>query len=1267
MILLDDGTLTISASDLVAAAGCEYAVLRALDARLGRGGAVVTETDAMLDRVARLGDEHEQRVLRALVAEHGVWAPGRTGGVAQLAAPRRPDVRADLEAAHAATLGRLGAGADGTGRPDVVHQATFFDGRFTGRSDFLVRTRTDGSGTGGGAAGGEAWAVLDAKLARNARPTALLQVAAYADLLASAGVPVAREVVLVLGDDARSTHAVADLVPVYRERRAQLEALLDAHVAAGGAVVWGADGHRACGRCALCVEQLEAVRDVTLAAGVYERHRPLLHAAGVTTLDALAALGDGAEVEGLSPAVLDRMRLQARLQVEQERTNDDPAHPVHVPAQVPHPEAVAALLPPADPGDVFFDFEGDPLWYDPALAATGDAWGLEYLFGVVEAPEAPGAEPRFVPFWAHDRGEERAALRAFLDYLAQRRARFPHLHVYHYAAYEKTALLRLAGRHGEGEAEVDALLREGVLVDLYAAVKAGVRTGQRSYSLKKLEPLYMDAGRGDGVTTAADSIVEYAEAVAARVAGREEEWARRIAAIADYNRYDCLSTLGLRDWLLARLAEQGHGPTRPVVLDPEAAARAAELAEPDPLEEALLAVAGPGPGEGVVRSPQRQAVALVAAALRYHQREDKPFWWGHYDRLSAHPSDWAERRNVLVVERGEVVEDWHVPVGKKVPHRLLRLVGRLEPGSELRAGARAVGLYDPPVPAGMKTTTEAPRGWCDRMTVLDVTAEGEGRGVRDVLRVLETRAQTSEPFDALPMALAPTAPIATGPLRTAIRSLATRVAATVGLVDPATTVTAPGAGSGGVEAGAGEPVLPRSAALDLACRRAPRTRSGGPLPATDDGPLEQVLVRALLDLDDSYLAVQGPPGTGKTYTGARVVAALVAHGWRVGVVAQSHAVVENMLAAVVAAGVDGADVAKKAPTDAADRDPVAWTWVPDRGFGAFWAAHPGGPGRGAVLGGTAWDLTNAGRLPDAPLDLLVVDEAGQLALATTFAVAGAARNLLLLGDPQQLPQVSQGVHPEPVDRSALGWLTDGHDTLPAHLGYFLPVTHRMHPRLCAAVSTLSYEGRLTSAPGAAARELEGVEPGVHGVLVEHEGNAVRSPEEAAAVVALVADLVGRVWHDPAAGVPVRALAPEDVLVVAAYNAQVWTVRRALDEAGLPGVRAGTVDKFQGQQAPVVVVTTAASSPAQVPRGLDFLLDRNRLNVAVSRGQWAAFVVRSTRLTHTLPHRPESLARLGAFIGLTASRVAGGPSPAATPTGPSPDRVTGDGARTAVPT
>jgi uncharacterized protein len=272
-------------------------------------------------------------------------------------------------------------------------------------------------------------------------------------------------------------------------------------------------------------------------------------------------------------------------------------------------------------------------------------------------------------------------------------------------------------------------------------------------------------------------------------------------------------------------------------------------------------------------------------------------------------------------------------------------------------------------------------------------------------------------------------------------------------------------------------------------------------------------------------------------------------------------------------------------------------------------------------------------VPAGSLDLLVIDEAGQFSLANTLAVSRAATRLLLLGDPQQLPQVTQGAHPEPVDESALGWLAAGHATLPARLGYFLADSWRMHPELCRAVSLLSYEGKLQAAPAASQRELEGCPPRVETAFVNHSGNTTASKEEAAEVVRQARRHLGLKWTS-SADAESRPLDQEDLLVVAAYNAQVHLIRKALEEEGLNGVRVGTVDKFQGQEAPVVLVSMACSAVSEAPRGAEFLLNRNRINVAVSRGQWRAVIIRSPELTSYMPHRPAALEELGAFIGLS---------------------------------
>ena len=385
-------------------------------------------------------------------------------------------------------------------------------------------------------------------------------------------------------------------------------------------------------------------------------------------------------------------------------------------------------------------------------------------------------------------------------------------------------------------------------------------------------------------------------------------------------------------------------------------------------------------------------------------------------------------------------------------------------------------------------------------------------------------------------------------------------------------------------------------------------------------------VAAVLDLDSSYLAVHGPPGTGKTFTAAKVISQLVdRHRWRIGVVAQSHAVVENLFTDVMAAGVDGSRIGKKAHSGS-----PPWTLLKNPDFAGFIADHDG-----CVVGGTAWDFANATKIPRLALDLLVIEEAGQFSLANTIAVAPSARNLLLLGDPQQLPQVSQGTHPEPVDQSAMGWLVSdgrtGHHTLPEQRGYFLDRSFRMHPAVCEPVSRVSYDGRVRAREDvSAARRLDGVAPGVRVLTVAHDGNATDSPEEADAIVADVASLLGRAWTDEDGTV---ALGPRHVLVVTPYNAQVVTLRKRLDAAGLGDVEVGTVDKFQGRQAPVVYLSRAASSAADAPRGVSFLFNPNRLNVAVSRAKYQAVVVRSALLTDYLPATPDRLVELGAFLSL----------------------------------
>ncbi|WP_235045097.1 TM0106 family RecB-like putative nuclease [Agrococcus pavilionensis] len=1017
----------------------------------------------------------------------------------------------------------------------------------------------------------------DAKLARRAKVAALLQLAAYARALRSIGAPVADEVRLLLGDGTTSVHRLRDIEPVLLERRSRLERIVDRRLAAEAALPWGAEGVLACGKCAACEEQLEPHDDLFQLAGIRRDQRQRLRAAGIPTVAALATAAE--PPAGMAAATFAALQRQARAQL---RSRDEGTLAFELVDPTPIRE-----LPQPSPGDLFFDFEGDPLWQE------GPFWGLDYLFGVRDASGA------FRGFWAHSLAEEKQALIDFLDFVRERRAQHPELHIYHYASYERTHLLSIAARHGVGEEEIDDLLRTGVLVDLYPVVKRSLVIGSPSYSLKKLEPLYMPAERAGEVTNAGDSIVWFQQATDLREQGEHEQADRLFAQIEDYNAYDVESTHGLRDWLRELIAD--HIDERmPSALPKELAPEKAEaIAAREQLVGRLLARAGDDPSR---RDADETALWLAAAAVGFHKREEKQFWWQHFSRLDGALEEWREQRDVITVDEVLEVGAWR-PEKRSVVRRI-RFRGTVAPGSRLSEEAREMyAVYAPPtvIDPGAVTALRA-----HRRTAL--TWNG------DIFELAERQGVVPEPWDDVPIALTPGSGPPTDSLRDSIQAWASRVAAASEHDRPLATA------------------LPDDPALDVLRRRAPRTLA--PVGGDDRGTIDAV-TESLAELDARFVAVQGPPGTGKTYAGARVIAALFERGWRIGVVAQSHATVEHMLDGVIQAGVPAHRVLKNPK----GRDSPTRSWTTSTDPERDLADEPG------VIGGTVWDFAGLANNGRRELDLLVVDEAGQFSLANTIAAGRAAARLLLIGDPQQLPQVSQGIHPAPVDDSALGWLCDGAAVVPPEFGYFLGTSWRMHPALCEAVSDLAYDGRL-GAHGSE-RDMPGVEPGLVPLPVEHNGCTTTSTEEADEVVRIVHDLVGREWIDNHGRRPLTAA---DVIVVAPYNAQVGLLQDRFRTAGLGAASVGTVDRFQGREAAVVIVSLSASSAEEVPRGVDFLLSINRLNVAISRGQWLAYLVHSPGLRAHLPSTPDGLARLSAFLRLVGMSEDGRPVPPATASG-----------------
>ena len=575
------------------------------------------------------------------------------------------------------------------------------------------------------------------------------------------------------------------------------------------------------------------------------------------------------------------------------------------------------------------------------------------------------------------------------------------------------------------------------------------------------------------------------------------------------------------------------------------------------------------------------------------------------------------------------------------------------PGERVPAELAATGFF------GLRVLAVAQGGFAAGP---EGSAEAAEESAGEFLEVLlqERIRVKDEPHRAMPSGLGPGDPVSTATIEAALQADVHGLLFDGALMpsDPVLNDPMPtedsGASSESEEAPAPSRALPsvldaaasltgvESAFADLLFRRAPRPKKSASnaknaenLPrevdfSGSDLPTVDAVHAAVRALDHSYVAVQGPPGAGKTFLASHVIARLVAEGAKVGVVAQSHAVIENLMVACCAR--DGFDVSRAVRLRGKSVTPDApWAEVSDSELTELISGEGG-----LLFGGTVWDYVSERRVPAGSLDVLVVDEAGQFSLTNTVAAARAARSVLLLGDPQQLPQVSTGVHPYPVDVSALGWLSNGTAALDPRFGYFLGESWRMDSALCKRVSWLSYDGALASAAATAGRTLQGVAPGVVSYPVEHAGCSVRSVQEAQAVVECVRELLGREWV-PAAGAEPRPLAAEDCIVVAAYNAQVDCVREALIAAGLAdssgaGVRVGTVDKFQGQEAAVVLVSLA-SSRVDSGRGAGFVLSPNRLNVAVSRGQWQAVLVHSPWVARSVPQDVEEVLALSGFAGL----------------------------------
>ena len=1111
MLRTANGSYLYSASDLSGFLACGHLLFRnrAPDSRY------LTSDGNDANLAATYGDLHEQAFLERL----------KSSDLRVVEQERPLPLTAEtLRSACDATVKALRDGAD------VVYQGTLFDGSWLGFPDFLVRRA--------GGLSGASYDVVDTKLARSAKATALVQVALYGDLLSSVAPDLAPDdLVLALGNGTEARfqlRSAASYVRFVQQRF--LGALDDA-----APYPYRVEHCAVCRWQERCEERRIAEDHLSLVAGMTRQQVLRLEAAGISTLAQLATL-ESLPSTRIGAETAQRLRLQAHQQLESRNSGELTWSSVSPPA-----EGNWWSLPEPDDGDIFFDMEGFP------YAEDG---GVEYLFGWCDA------DGGFHHLFAEDRASERTAFEGFMAALDAQLDAHPGMHVYHYADYERSALCRLSNRHGVYEEAVSELLRRHVLVDLYRVVRRSLVLGADSYSIKAVEPLY-GFGRSGDVKTATESLDMYQQWLESQP--RDE---RLRAAIADYNAVDCRSTLALRNWLL-----EARGPLG-TSFDPSAESSAAAEAKPQPafsdwlarVETTAAALLDGVPDDPRARDHVQQGRAVLAHLLKFHQREDNAQWRDHFARQEMEP--------------GELVAD-SASVGE------LRFERELGPVVCSKEYLYSFPLQDVGLRVGDQPDDPATNRSAGTLVEIVIPcSEDPERGAL----ILKRGATRKAPH---PAALIPAGPMNTKVLREALLRLADWV-----LLN-------------GLES----PLAEWRAARQLLLGAPPRLAGGSP--GTDRMPLarpgehgSQAVLRLVPLLDGAALSVQGPPGAGKTTAAVTAILDAVSRGARVAVTSNSHRVIENLLVSLVEESERRnarCRVARKPGSGGAPVPGIASLKENKDVVAALDADSVD------VVGGTAWLFAReelAGRF-----GLLVIDEAGQVSLANALAGSGAATDVLLVGDPAQLNEPTQAQHPESTDSSALSFVIRCRATMPPDLGLFLERTRRMHPGVCAYVSDAFYEGKLAADEGLERQRVEArmdqstlpaeeqlTGAGVRYLAVPHVGNRNSSPEEASRVREAIEELLGGTWTDAQGNT--RPLTAQDILVVAPYNAQVAALRSVL-----PGnVAVGTVDKFQGREAPVVFYSMATSSGEDLPRDFEFLYSPNRLNVAVSRARALAVLV-----------------------------------------------------------
>jgi uncharacterized protein len=1087
-----DGKVHLSASDLSTHIACPHATFLNLEVAKGLLKPP-GKTFGALIALQKKGEEFERNYLQQLKAQ------GKTIVEIDKASP--PQAKQD-------TLEAMTAGAD------IIYQARLEHYIWNGWADFLIKTDRASK------LGPWSYEVMDTKLSRETKAGAILQICLYSEILneLQGYMP---EHMYVNNPNGEERYRVDDFMAFYRIMKEKLNA----------AVVVPDNGYPDpvphCDICKwweLCNQQRRKDDHLSFIAGMGRLQIQEVKEHHVTTLESMAGLHGGLLWKPSRGSIDTYKRLahQADLQLKWRTTNR-----VALEILPPEPDFGFFKLPEPSPHDMFFDFEGDPF-----VSTTG----LEYLFGWFY-------QDKYYDLWAKNEVEERQALENFIDTVMKIRIADPAMHIYHFGAYEQSALKRLVGKYAIKEEELDQLLRAGIFVNLHSITRRAIIAGVESYSLKDLEKLHGYLREVDLKTVASHKLLYEGLLESGSVDDADEETK---LVVRNYNKDDCISTKHLRDWLEEQRVEliaKGVSIPRPAAGDGTASENITEHQQRiKPLFEALVKDVPP---EKEQRTDEHQANWLLANMLDWYRREKKSFWWEVFRLQELTDEELLEEKDALSQltftskrekDKKGFVDHYFFPDQETT----------LNEGNTVRFKGQEIG------------------------TIHSIDFNKKIIGIK----------KTKAALDVHPTHVICSDFISDKSKEQAVIRFAERVI------------------ENGIDADGS-----CRAGRDLLLRKLPRTTGG----TYSFVSAQEQAIEWAKTLNNGLLPIQGPPGTGKSHTAAEMILALAKAGKKIGVTALSHKVISGLLDKVVKHAASKNMVVRIVQKGDDESNTSNENWIQLKNNDAVLDSLKKSF---QIAAGTSfmWSRENFFEA----VDYLFVDEAGQLSLIDTVALSHAGKNLVLLGDPQQLKQPLKGSHPEGTEVSALEHILRERKTIPAEQGVFLDKTWRMHPSINRFVSELFYEGKLHPREGNERQIIEGntkfKTPGIYFEPVIHFGNQNCSAEEVERVVQIVNELLSSQLSWVNSNAEREPLTAANIKIISPYNAQVNALHRSL-----PAIEIGTVDKFQGQEAGVIILSMATSRPEDAPRGMEFLYSLNRLNVAVSRARAVFILVASPAL------------------------------------------------------